>query len=349
MFSRKLQEEEGNLFLEYIATPQQLLALTEAELRSFHAINCHICNQPLGGDNVRGHCHIVGFYRCAALSRCNLACRISKSDWKLPVVIHSLKGYDGHLIAKALKSELGEARVIPQNIEKYLSITVGRIKFIDSLQITSQSLDSLVKTLEVDEFKYVREAFPTAHEFELIKRKGVYPYDYMDSFARFDESRLPSQDAFFSKLSGSPCSDTEYAHATQVWTAIECESMADHHDIYDVLLLTDFYGKFRSTCLAHYSLDAVHYYTAPALAWDAALRMTHVSLELITDIDKYHFISMVTTRYAWANAPTLPGNDASRPTRISSIWTRIICMDGQCSNHCPPTGSDSSIQMRLMH
>ena len=107
-------------------------------------------------------------------------------------------------------------------MEKYLSIAVDRLKFIDFFQFTSQILDSLVKTLEVDKFKYMREAFPIAHGFGLIRRKGVYPYDYMDSFARFDEYRLPSQDAFFSKLSDSPFSDREYAHATQVWTAFEC-------------------------------------------------------------------------------------------------------------------------------
>ena len=97
-----------------------------------------------------------------------------------------------------------------------------------------------MKALEVDEFKYVREALPIQHEFELIKRKWVNPCDCMDSFARFDESRLPTQDAFLSKLSDSPCSDTEYAHEAKVWTAFECELMADHHDIYlkcDVLLL----------------------------------------------------------------------------------------------------------------
>ena len=61
MFVRKLQKEADQLFQEYNATPQQLLVLTEAELRSFHtAINCHICNQPLGGHKVRDHCHIVG-------------------------------------------------------------------------------------------------------------------------------------------------------------------------------------------------------------------------------------------------------------------------------------------------
>ena len=166
------------------------------------------------------------------------------------------------LIVKALKNEFGEVGVIPQN--------------------TPQSLDSLVKTHEVE------EAFPAAHEFELIKQKGVYPYAYMDIVARFDESRLPSQDALFSKLSNNPCLDTEYAHTTQVWTAFECESIADYHDIYmkcDVLLLAEFLENFRAICLTYYILDAVHYYTAPGLAWDAALRMTHVSLELITDID----------------------------------------------------------------
>ena len=129
----------------------------------------------------------------------------------------------------------------------------------------------------------------------------------MDSFARFDESRLSSQDAFFSKQSNSACSDTECAHATRVWAAFECESIAEYHDIYlkcDVLFLTDLFEKFRATCLAHYNLDDVHYYTAPVLAWDAALRMSRVDLELITDVNMYHFIensirggiSMITIR-----------------------------------------------------
>ena len=156
-------------------------------------------------------------------------------------------------------------RVITQNMEKYLSLNVGRIKFFDSFQFTPQSLDSLAKSLADDEFKYVQKSFP-AHQF--------YPYDYIDIIARLAVSRLPSQDAFFNKLSDSQCLDAEYAHATRVWTAFGCESMADYHDIYlkcDVLLLANFIEKFRATCLEHYGLNAVHYYTAPGLAWDATL------------------------------------------------------------------------------
>ena len=133
----------------------------------------------------------------------------------------------------------------------------------------------------------------TSNHFGLIQRKGVQPYDYMDSFDRFDETKLASQDAFINKLSGSPCSDSEYTHATRVWAAFGCRTVADYHDIYlqlDVLLLEDVFEKFRTTCLEYYSLDPVHYFTTPGLAWYAALRMPRVDLQLITDVDMYHFV-----------------------------------------------------------
>ena len=93
---RDLQQVAKQLFDEYIATPKPML-LTATELRSFNnATTCHICTKPLGGDEVRDHCHIVGSYRGAAHSECNLMYRIHKSGWKLPVIIHNLNGYDGH-------------------------------------------------------------------------------------------------------------------------------------------------------------------------------------------------------------------------------------------------------------
>ena len=209
-----LQQEAKQLFDEYIATPRPML-LTATELPSFNnATTCHIYTKPLGD-----HCHIVGSYHGTAHSECNL--RISKSSWKLTVVIHNLKGYDGHLIVKALKGEFGKVRVIPQDMEKYFSLTVGQLKFVDYFQFTPHCLDGLVKTLADDEFRYMRESC-TSNHFSHIRRKVVYPYDYMDNFDRFDETELPSQDAFFSKLSGSPCSDSEYTHATRVWTASGC-------------------------------------------------------------------------------------------------------------------------------
>ena len=201
-------------------------------------------------------------------------------------------------------------------MENHLSLTVGRLKFIDSLQFTSQSLDSLVKALGDDEFRYLRKSCISIH-LGLVRRKGVYPYDYMDSFDRFEETALPSQDSFFSKLSGSPYSDSEYTHATRVCDAFGCETIADYHDIYlqlDVLMLTDFLEKVRKTCLDFYKLDPLHYNTTLGLAWDAALRISRGDLLLIADKDMYHFvensirggISMISTRHAQVNSPSFP-------------------------------------------
>ena len=89
--------------------------------------------------------------------------RISKTGWKLPVVIHNLEGYDGHLIVKVLKSEFSKVKVILQNMEKYLSLTVCQLKFIDSFQFTPQCLDSLVKTLEDDKFRYLSGSCTSNH------------------------------------------------------------------------------------------------------------------------------------------------------------------------------------------
>ena len=112
-----MQQEAKQLFDEYIAAPKPML-LTATKLRSFNnATTCHVCTKPLGDDKVQDHCHIVGSYHGVAHNLCDLMFRISKSGWKLPVVIHNLKGYDGHLIVKALKSEFGKVQVIPQNME----------------------------------------------------------------------------------------------------------------------------------------------------------------------------------------------------------------------------------------
>ena len=102
-FVRDLQQEAKQLFDEYIATPKPML-LTATELSSFNkATTCNICTKPLGDDKVRDHCQIVGSYRGTVHNECNRIYRISKSGWKLPVVIHNLNGYDGHLIVKSVE------------------------------------------------------------------------------------------------------------------------------------------------------------------------------------------------------------------------------------------------------
>ena len=126
-----------------------------------------------------------------------------------------------------------------------------------------------------------------------MKQNGVYPYDYMDCFNKFNDTQLPSKEDFYSILSDEHISDEDYKHAENVWNTFNLTSMGEYHDLYlksDILLLADVFESFRKTCLKYYKLDPCHYFTSPGLSWDAMLKMTNFRLELMTDIDMFQFI-----------------------------------------------------------
>ena len=308
-------------------TPKSMIFGVEDSLAYANAAECHICSEPLTDDRVRDHCHLTGINRGAAHSVCNLQYRLNPKGWKLPAVIHNLKGYDGHLIVKSLKSEFGMVRVIPQNLEKYLSLSVGQLKFLDSFQFTSKSLDVLSKTLEDDEFRYLVESSTTSH-VDLIRRKGVYPYDYMEGINRFDETALPLQEAFYNML--LVC--WRHLGASQWVTIMMC--------IYS--WMSYYWRTFLESCA---ELDPLHYFTTPGLAWDAALRMSRVDLELITDENIYNMvengirggISMISTRWAKANNPRLHNTfDVSLP-RQDLIYLDANNLYGHAMSQYLPT------------
>ena len=151
----------------------------------------------------------------------------------------------------------------------------------------STSLDKLVGNLPEETFTNL-EKYYTGDKLTLVKRKGVYPYEYMDSLERFEETKLPPKEAFYSNLKNEGISDEDYTHAKKVWDLFEMKHLQDYHNLYnetDVLLLADVFENFRNLCLEIYKLDPAHYFTAPGLAWDAALKETEVELQLLTDID----------------------------------------------------------------
>ena len=106
-------------------------------------------------------------------------------------------------------------------------------------------------------------------------QKGIYPYEYMDGWGKFEETSLPPKDAFYSRLSMKGISDQDHEHAQQVWNTMEKKTLGCYHDTYlktDVLLLADVFETFWHMCLKNYKLDPAHFYTAPALAWQALLK-----------------------------------------------------------------------------
>ena len=173
------------------------LIMSMEEEECFQLANkCWICGSlfDLIDEKVRDNCHVSGKFRGAARFSCNANFKISK---KVPVVFHNLKGYDGHLIMKELNNFDVVIDVIPCGLEKYMAIIVNRnLVFIDSMQFMNDSLDSLVGNLVDKDFKYLSKEF-SGEYLELVKEKGVYPYEYMDDFKRFDERKLPNRDKFF--------------------------------------------------------------------------------------------------------------------------------------------------------
>ena len=119
-------------------------------------------------------------------------------------------------------------------------------------------------------------------------RKGVYPYEYMDSWERFNDKSLPSKKDFYSNLNMEDIDDIDYRHGNNVFKRFELENLGDYHDLYvqsDTLLLADVFENFRDMCLKKYELDPAHFLSLPGLAWQACLKKTGVELELLTDYD----------------------------------------------------------------
>ncbi|OWF56496.1 hypothetical protein KP79_PYT25540 [Mizuhopecten yessoensis] len=212
-------------------------------------------------------------------------------------------------------------------MEKYISVSIGCMDFIDSFQFMGTSLEKLIGNLSEegkDKFEHMTQHFGE-EKIELILKKQVYPYDYFDGPHRFHETGLPPQEAFRSSLTGEDVSDEKYDHALKVWKQFDIQNLGEYSDLYvmtDVLGLADGFENFRNLCLESYGLDAAHFYTAPGLAWQAALKMTDVRLELLTDIDQHLIIekglrggiSMISHRFAEANNPYVPGHDKTKPT-----------------------------------
>ncbi|KYN11372.1 hypothetical protein ALC57_16475 [Trachymyrmex cornetzi] len=189
-----------------------------------------------------------------------------------------------------------------------------KLRFVDSFKFLNTSLEKLVSYLDKSKLKIIRSEFSNldAEDFDLLTRKGVFPYEYIDSVDKLNETSLPPRELFYSSLTDETASDDDYQHATNVWRRFCIETLCDYSDLYlktNVLLLADVFENFRDTCIESYRLDPAYYYTLPGYTWDAMLKYTGIRFELLTDIDMVMFVergvrgglSQCSHRYAQAN------------------------------------------------
>ena len=272
------------------------------------ATKCHICYKPftLRDPKVRDHCHYTGLYRGPAHSLYNMRYKIPSY---IPVVFHNLSGYDAHLFIRELGAHTSDMEVIAKNKEDYISFSIKvpvdsyidknreekdkliELRFIDSFKFMSPSLDSLTKNLVSGGKKLFGFEDYSELQYGLLTRKGVYPYEYVNSWDRFNETQLPPMDAFYSNLNMSSISEEDYQYAQQVWEEFGIHNLGDYHDLY-----------LRTACLKH----------------------TGIRLELLTDPDMLLMfgrgirggITQAVRKYASANNKYM--GDRSNPKSESS-------------------------------
>ena len=300
---------------------------------------------------VKDPCHITGKFRGPAHSTCNLNYKdqkeipviIHNATYDTHFIINQLAiEFKGELnrIGDNMEKYITfsvpiKKEAINNNDDK--KISTCKLKFIDRscierLKINSEcyyvglKADKLIHKCEkckkkskkqLDELK---ETFPSIsqfcnrdlNEFVLLLRKGVYPYEYIDSWEKFNETALPPKKDFYRNLYSEDISDKDYKHAQKVWDVFQIKYLGEYHDLYvqsDTLLLSDIFENFRNMCLKIYEFVSVFFAFALGLAWKICLKKTEVKLEVIKN---YNMILMIekgikggicqaTHRYAKAN------------------------------------------------
>ena len=343
-FIEMLEEDIKKIHKEFNFS-KKMLPLTKKEQSEFeNAKICWICQKGFKEKDkkVRDHCHFTGKFPGAAHNKCNLQ---FKKPTFTPVIFHNLSGYDAHLFVKNLGETEGNIKCIPNNEEKYISFSKAivvddyekdgkkheikhEIRFLDSFKFMASSLNGLAGNLaKSDLSKFIQTKKEFGEKYELMTKKGIYPYDYMNGFEKFSEKKLPPKKDFYSKLNDCEVLDEEYERAQLIWKEFEIQNLGEYHDLYlksDVLLLADVFEEFRNICLENYSLDPAWYYTSPGLSWDALLKHSKVNLELLTDPDKLLLfekgirggISIISNRYGKANNKYMDKKyDPSQPSK----------------------------------
>ena len=125
------------------------------------------------------------------------------------------------------------------------------------------------------------------NKFKLLLRKGVYPYEYMVTWNKFEKESLPDKEYFYGELNKEYISDEDYAHAYEVWNTFNIRNVGEYHDLdvqSDTVLLADVLENFGNKCIQIYKLDPAYFLIAPVLAWWACLKKTDIKLELLTII-----------------------------------------------------------------
>ena len=255
------------------------------------------------------------------------------------------------------KVKVKDVKIIAKSSEKVMKITVTfrninhKIVLLDSLNFLNASLEKLTNNLfnkckaksgNVDIYfpnthDYFRTNFPAlkSDDFELLLRKGVFPYSYFTDESVLDETALPAKEKFYDILTNEDISDEDYNHAKLIWRRFQCKTFKDYYNLYnciDVSLLADIFETFRSESYKHYGLDPVFFSSAPGLSWAACLFKTGTKVELMKDPDMNLFIdSSMYGGVSFARNPYLASSRDINDSEKSEVSENNLLSDDSCN------------------
>ena len=267
------------------------------DLTKFDINTCHLCNKKIYDKPVKNHCHFTSKMLGYAHNKCNLRYKFKKDntndEYLINIFAHNSQNFDQSFLIRALQNLDNKIpfSCLPRNSNKFISLQIGSFIFKDTYLFLNKSLDYLTKTIDDNDRISLKQEF--GENYNLLTKKGIYPYDYFDNTKKYNEQKLPNKEEFFNKISNKNISDEDYTHAKNVFEKFECKNLLDYSILYlksDICHLSDVFQKFSKFAYKTYELDPRHSYTLPGFSWQSMLKMTKIKLELISDPDMYLFL-----------------------------------------------------------
>nr|CAG8623300.1 4787_t:CDS:2 [Entrophospora candida] len=268
------------------------------------AKECMYCKEKdmldIGLSKVWDHCILVVSIEVLLTAIAIKKLQMGPFKTKVPLICHNFRGYDSHLLIEVVgRFTSNKLKCIPENIGKYKAMDVGQLRFLDSIQHMNMGLDKLVASMgsNLEKFpltiKHFTDKGCSLDQIKFLFQKGVFPYDWTNSWDKFKKTALPRRKDFYSLLSQQNISNADYVYAQEVWQKFEMKTFGKYHDLYfetDVLLLADVFMNYTIMCLKDDGLDPSHYVSAPGMFNDSLYKSSGAEIKLLIDLDQYMLV-----------------------------------------------------------
>jgi hypothetical protein len=255
-----------------------------------NATVCYICYKPFTKDNysVRDHAHDIekNNYRGACHNKCNLLVRRKK---RIPVLTHCLGSYDGHYLVRMFASRNFKIKLIPHNIERYISFSIFlngiEISFNDSYLIFHDKLDTVLSSLPHDQFFETKKIFPK-ESHELIMSKLPYPYSFLSGPESLDCTEYPDRKHFKNDLTDEDISIQNYEKGKKLWNILKCTNFGEFTFNYckaDCVQLSDGILYLRKILYESFGIELTSFYTLPQVAITCMLKLSKVEIQVFDE------------------------------------------------------------------